>query len=311
MTVRDVPEIRKGAALYKGAIEYKGSKALGDWCRVAFLKRVHEGAYLSYVTERNYSHKTANMCRYTRAHKNMKIEGRNPLTEALDSDIKISRIYVSKTAHDLQPLIDKAKNKKIRIDFVDRAFLDKMSESKHHQGIIAVSEEYSYATIEDIQQVAKQKGEKLFVLILDSIEDPHNLGSIIRVAECAGAHGIIIPSRRSASVNATVLRTSAGAANHIKVAMVGNINDAIRQLKDDFVNVYCADMQGTTLYDCRFDEDVAIVIGNEGDGVKALTAKLCDHVVSIPQFGKVNSLNASVACGIICYEIIRQRGKRI
>ncbi len=241
----------------------------------------------------------------------MKIEGRNPITEALDSDIKISRLYVSKTAHDLQPLIDKAKSKKIRIDFVDRAFLDKTSESKRHQGIIAISEEYGYSTIEDIQSLAKAKGEKLFVLILDSIEDPHNLGSIIRVAECAGAHGIIIPSRRSASVNATVLRTSAGAANHVKIAMVGNINDAIRKLKDDFVNVYCADMQGTTLYDCHFDEDVAIVIGNEGEGVKSLTSKLCDHVVSIPQFGKVNSLNASVACGIICYEVIRQRGKRV
>ena len=144
----------------------------------------------------------------------MRIEGRNPITEALDSDIKISRLYVSKTAHDLQPLIDKAKSKKIRIDFVDRAFLDKTSESKRHQGIIAISEEYGYSTIEDIQALAKAKGEKLFVLILDSIEDPHNLGSIIRVAECAGAHGIIIPSRRSASVNATVLRTSAGAANH-------------------------------------------------------------------------------------------------
>ena len=176
------------------------------------------------------------------------------IQESVRQNWNLKNIYVERASLDeiFAQLSGKAKNKKIRIDFVDRAFLDKMSESKRHQGIIAVSEEYSYATIEDIQQVAKQKGEKLFVLILDSIEDPHNLGSIIRVAECAGAHGIIIPSRRSASVNATVLRTSAGAANHIKVAMVGNINDAIRQLKDDFVNVYCADMQGTTLYDCRF-----------------------------------------------------------
>lgn len=237
----------------------------------------------------------------------MKIEGRNPVAEAFDSGIKISRVYVSKTAHDLQPLIDKAKKLNIRIDFVDKPYLDKMSESKRHQGIIAISEEYSYSTLDDIMNTAKQKGEPLFVLLLDGIEDPHNLGSIIRVAECAGAHGVVIPSRRSASVNATVLRTSAGAANHLKVAMVGNINDAIRTLKDNFVNVYCADMQGTTLYDCRFKEDTAIVIGNEGEGVKALTKKLCDNVVSIPQFGKVNSLNASVACGIICYEVVRQR----
>lgn len=237
----------------------------------------------------------------------MKIEGRNPVAEAFDSGIKISRIYVSKTAHDLQPLIDKAKKLNIRIDFADKPYLDKISESKRHQGIIAISEEYGYATLDDIMNTAKQKGEPLFVLLLDGIEDPHNLGSIIRVAECSGAHGVVIPSRRSACVNATVLRTSAGAANHLKVAMVGNINDAIRTLKDNFVNVYCADMQGTTLYDCRFKEDVAIVIGNEGEGVKALTKKLCDGVVSIPQFGKVNSLNASVACGIICYEVVRQR----
>lgn len=237
----------------------------------------------------------------------MKIEGRNPVAEAFDSGIKISRIYVSKTAHDLQPLIDKAKKLNIRIDFADKPYLDKISESKRHQGIIAISEEYGYATLDDIMNTAKQKGEPLFVILLDGIEDPHNLGSIIRVAECSGAHGVVIPSRRSACVNATVLRTSAGAANHLKVAMVGNINDAIRTLKDNFVNVYCADMQGTTLYDCRFKEDVAIVIGNEGEGVKALTKKLCDGVVSIPQFGKVNSLNASVACGIICYEVVRQR----
>ncbi len=237
----------------------------------------------------------------------MKIEGRNPITEAFDSGIKISRIYVSKTAHDLQPLIDKAKSRNIRIDFVDKPYLDKLSESKRHQGIIAISEEYSYASLEDILNVAKQKNQPLFVILLDGIEDPHNLGSIIRVAECAGAHGVVIPSRRSACVNATVLRTSAGAANHLKVAMVGNINDAIRTLKDNFVNVYCADMQGTTLYDCNFKEDTAIVIGNEGEGVKSLTKKLCDNVVSIPQFGKVNSLNASVACGIICYEVVRQR----
>ncbi len=237
----------------------------------------------------------------------MKIEGRNPITEAFDSGIKISRIYVSKTAHDLQPLIDKAKSRNIRIDFVDKPYLDKLSESKRHQGIIAISEEYSYASLEDILNVAKQKNQPLFVILLDGIEDPHNLGSIIRVAECAGAQGVVIPSRRSACVNATVLRTSAGAANHLKVAMVGNINDAIRTLKDNFVNVYCADMQGTTLYDCHFKEDTAIVIGNEGEGVKSLTKKLCDNVVSIPQFGKVNSLNASVACGIICYEVVRQR----
>lgn len=139
------------------------------------------------------------------------------------------------------------------------------------------------------------------------MEDPHNLGSILRAAECAGAHGVVIPSRRSATVNETVIRISAGAANHIAVAKVGNINDAIRKLKDEFVNVYCADMDGENIYETKLDEDVAIVIGSEGFGVKELTAKLCDKAVSLPQRGKVNSLNASVACGIICYEVVRQR----
>ncbi|MDE5756137.1 MAG: 23S rRNA (guanosine(2251)-2'-O)-methyltransferase RlmB, partial [Clostridia bacterium] len=159
----------------------------------------------------------------------------------------------------------------------------------------------------EILQYAKNKGEKLFMLILDGIEDPHNLGSIIRVAECAGAHGIVIPSRRNVGVNATVLRTSAGAVNHMRIASVTNINDTIRALKDDFVNVYCADMNGKNLYESHLKEDTAIVIGSEGFGVKQLTAKLCTDALSIPQFGKVNSLNASVACGVICYEVVRQR----
>ncbi|MBD5100619.1 MAG: 23S rRNA (guanosine(2251)-2'-O)-methyltransferase RlmB [Clostridiales bacterium] len=237
----------------------------------------------------------------------MNIEGKNPVKEALDSDKKISKICVSKTAHDLQPIIDGAKAKGIRIDFVDKFYLDKISESKRHQGVIAISEDFKYSSVEEIMAFAKSKNQPLFMIILDGIEDPHNLGSILRAAECMGAHGVVIPSRRSAVVNATVLRTSAGSANHIKVAMVGNINDTIRYLTDNFVNVYSADMQGAPIEKSRLDSDLAIVIGNEGNGVKALTKKLCSGVISIPQYGKVNSLNASVACGIICYEITRQR----
>ncbi|MBD5086512.1 MAG: 23S rRNA (guanosine(2251)-2'-O)-methyltransferase RlmB [Clostridiales bacterium] len=237
----------------------------------------------------------------------MNIEGKNPVKEALDSDKKISKIYVSKTAHDLQPIIDGAKAKGIRIDFVDKFYLDKISESKRHQGVIAISEDFKYSSVEEIVAFAKSKNQPLFMIILDGIEDPHNLGSILRAAECMGAHGVVIPSRRSAVVNATVLRTSAGSANHIKVAIVGNINDTIRYLTDNFVNVYSADMQGAPIEKSRLDSDLAIVIGNEGNGVKALTKKLCSGVISIPQYGKVNSLNASVACGIICYEVTRQR----
>lgn len=239
----------------------------------------------------------------------MNIEGKNPVKEALDSDAKISKICISKTAHDLQFIADIARKKNIRVDFVDKAYLDRISESKRHQGVIAISKDFEYCSVDDILAYAKDKGEKLFLIILDGIEDPHNLGSIIRVAECAGAHGIVIQSRRSVGVNATVLRTSTGAANHMRIASVTNINDAIRSLKDYFVNVYCADMDGESIYESHLKDDTAIVIGSEGFGVKQLTAKLCDSVLSIPQFGKVNSLNASVACGIICYEVVRQRLK--
>lgn len=237
----------------------------------------------------------------------MNIEGKNPVKEALDSNVKISKICISKTAHDLQPLADAAKSKNIRVDFVDKSYLDRISQSSRHQGVIAIASDFEYCSVDDILQYAKSKDENLFMILLDGIEDPHNLGSIIRVAECAGAHGIVIPSRRSAGVNTTVLRTSAGSANHMRIASVGNINDTIRMLKYNFVNVYCADMQGQNVYDTPLSGDIAIVIGNEGFGVKQLTAKLCDKAISIPQYGKVNSLNASVACGIICYEAVRQR----
>jgi len=240
----------------------------------------------------------------------MNIEGKNAVKEALDSQVNITKLCIAKNARDLQPIVDTARHKGIRIDFAEKAYLDRISQSGRHQGIIALAEDFAYCEVDDILQYAKSKNQKLFMLILDGIEDPHNLGSIIRVAECAGAHGIVIPSRRSASVNATVLRTSAGAANHMLIASVNNVNDVIRRLSENFVNVFCADMEGKNLYDTRLDGDCAFVIGNEGHGVKRLTAQLCGGVISIPQFGKVNSLNASVACGIICYETVRQRTKR-
>ena len=239
----------------------------------------------------------------------MQIEGKNPIKEALESSKAISKLFVSKTAKDLQPIVDKAKSKKIRINFCDRHELDKMSQTGRHQGLIAVCEDFQYASVEDIKALAKANNQPLFVIILDGIEDPHNLGSIMRVAECCGAHGIIIPARRSVDVNSTVLRVSAGAGSHILTAKVGNINDTIRELKQDFVNVYCADMDGEVIYDSHLNNDLALVIGGEGNGVKDLTRKLCDKAISIPQYGKVNSLNASVACGICCYEVARQRNK--
>jgi len=235
----------------------------------------------------------------------MQIEGRNPIKEALSLEqTKISKVYVAKGLHDLQPIIDLARKKGIRVEFLDRKMLDKMSETTHHQGVIAISEDFKYSTLDEI---LSSKGDKpLFLLILDNIEDPHNLGSIIRVGECLGVDGIVIPKNRAASVNSTVIKVSAGATSYVKIAQVTNINDVIRQLKEDFVTICCADMDGENIYNAHLTGDIALVIGNEGSGVKHLTRQLCDKVVAIPQFGKVNSLNASVACGIICSEIVRQ-----
>ena len=236
--------------------------------------------------------------------------GKNAVRELLDSDKKIEKLYVLKGAHDLDKLVEGARRKGARVEFCDKHALDRLADGLRHQGVIAESADFAYCSVDDLLSIARQRGEKAFIVILDGIEDPHNLGSILGVAECAGAHGVVIPSRRSASVNETVIRISAGAANHIAVAKVGNVNDAIRRLKDEFVNVYCADMDGDSVYDAHFQDDTAIVIGSEGFGVKELTAKLCDGKVALPQRGKVNSLNASVACGIICYEVVRQRSAK-
>ena len=237
----------------------------------------------------------------------MQIEGRNPIKEALSSEnTTITKLCVQKGAHDLQSIIDIARQKGIRIDFLDKPRLDSISETKHHQGLIAYAENFKYASVDDI---LNKKDGPLFILLLDNIEDPHNLGSIIRVGECLGVDGIIIPNKRAATVNSTVIKVSAGATSYVKIAMVNNINDVIRKLKDNFVTVVCADMNGENIYNAHLDGDIALVIGNEGDGVKHLTKTLCDKTVAIPQFGKVNSLNASVACGIICSEIVRRRIK--
>lgn len=236
----------------------------------------------------------------------MIIEGRNPVKEALNA-VEITKLYVQTGIRELNEIVQIAKSKGVNIKMCDKRELDKLSETTRHQGIIAQAKDYEYASLEEIKNYAKDKGEKLFVIILDEVEDPHNLGSVIRICECVGAHGVIIPKRRSASVNATVMRVSAGAANYVKIAQVNNINDTVRELKEDFVTVCCADMGGESMYKAHLDCDIALVIGNEGSGVRALTRKLCDKTISIPQYGKLNSLNASVACGIMAYEIMRQR----
>ena len=239
----------------------------------------------------------------------MIVEGKNPVRELINSGKNIEKLYIERNNnnHELIELSHKAKSKKILVSFVDKVALDKMSPTKKHQGILAVASDFEYAELENVLNDAKQTDKPLFLLILDGIEDPHNLGSIIRVAECTGVSAIVIPKHRAVGVTDTVVKISEGAALNIPVVKVTNINDVIRNLKEQNVFVYCADMDGEVVYNSNLTGDIAIVIGGENTGVSKLTKKLCDGVISLPQFGKINSLNASVATGAILYEAIRQR----
>ncbi|HHX49386.1 MAG TPA: 23S rRNA (guanosine(2251)-2'-O)-methyltransferase RlmB [Clostridiales bacterium] len=235
----------------------------------------------------------------------MLINGFNAVQEALDADTTIEKIYIEKGAFSdkLRKIIKDAKEKKIRIFYLDKKELDAMAKMKV-QKVLAEITEYKYFTLDEI---LAQKEKPHLILLLDGIQDPHNLGAIIRVADCAGVTGIVIPRHRSVSVNDTVIKTSAGATAHVKIAKVTNINDTIRTLQDKFITVLATDMEGQLIYDANLKDDVAIVIGSEGLGVKALTKKLSNGIISLPQYGKINSLNASVATGIVLYEAVRQR----
>lgn len=237
----------------------------------------------------------------------MKIEGRNSVYELLKTDKEIDKILVQKDLKDeaSKRLINVIKSHKIKIQLVDKYVIDKESESRRSQGFIAYVSDYKYFDLQDIIDGAANKDG--FIVVLNEILDPHNLGSIIRVCECAGVDGIVISKDRSASVSDTVMRISEGALNHIKVARVVNINNAIKELKDNGYWVYGAEMGGGEMYKTDLTGKIAIVIGGEDSGVKALTKKNCDGIISIPMFGKVNSLNASVACGVVVYEAVRQR----
>ncbi|MDR2090261.1 MAG: 23S rRNA (guanosine(2251)-2'-O)-methyltransferase RlmB [Clostridiales bacterium] len=245
----------------------------------------------------------------------MIVEGKNPVKELLKGSATIEKLYVQKNSAKPDPqlsyIVARALERKIKVIYAEKELLDKLSVSGRHQGALAVTTDFKYADIKDILAADKAKGARL-ILVLDGIEDPHNLGAIIRVAECAGANGIIIGKHRAAGVTDAVVKVSAGASAHVKIARVTNINDAIRTLKDEFINIVAADMDGEPIYSAKpLRGDIALVIGGEGEGVHALTKKLCDRVVSLPTLGKVNSLNASVACGIALYEIIRQRDLKV
>lgn len=242
---------------------------------------------------------------------NDKVEGRNAVIELLNSNRDINKIFIQNGEKhgSINKIISMAKEKKIIINKVDKIKMDNISETKKHQGVIAIVAPYNYSTIDDIINYAKNKNEEPFILILDGIEDVHNLGSIIRTAETAGVHGIIIPKRRAASVNATVAKTSAGAIEYMKIARVNNLNDTIKKLKEEGLWIIGTEMNAKTKY---YNQDlkgpIAIVIGNEGTGISSLVKKNCDILINIPMKGKINSLNASVSTGIILYEALKQRG---
>lgn len=238
------------------------------------------------------------------------IEGRNAVLELLETGKDVNKIFIVKGEKhgSINKIISIAKERKIVIVEVDRAKLNQMSMSDNHQGVIAIVPPFEYCEVYDIIEEAKQKQEKPFILILDGIEDPHNLGSIIRTAETAGVHGIIIPKRRSVAVNSTVYKVSAGAVEHMKIARVNNLNETIKYLKENDIWICGTDMDAKNYYyNEKFDGPIAIVIGSEGFGMSRLVKENCDFLVKIPMKGKITSLNASVSAGIVMYEVVKQR----
>lgn len=237
------------------------------------------------------------------------IEGRNAVIEAYRAGRAIDRIYIQDGCQDgpVMTIKREARKHDTVIKYVTRERLDQLSETGKHQGVIAYAAAYEYVQVEDILEKAREKGEPPFLILLDNIEDPHNLGAIIRTANLAGAHGVIIPRNRAVGLTATVARTSAGALNYTPVARVTNLARTIEELKKEGLWFVCADMDGTMMYDLDLKGPIGLVIGNEGEGVGKLVREKCDMVASIPMKGQIDSLNASVAAGVLAYEILRQR----
>lgn len=244
-------------------------------------------------------------------YKEFIIEGRNAVLEAFRAGKTIDKLFVLDGCQDgpVKSILREAKKTDTIINFVDKERLDRLANSGHHQGVVAQAAAYEYAEVEDILNAAKEKGEVPFIFILDEIEDPHNLGAIIRTANLCGAHGVIIPKRRAVGLTATVAKTSAGAVNYTPVAKVTNIAKTIEELKKEGMWFVCADMDGQTMYDLNLTGPIGLVIGNEGAGVSRLVKEKCDFTASIPMKGDIDSLNASVAAGVLAYEIVRQRLK--
>ena len=242
-------------------------------------------------------------------YEELTIEGRNAVLEAFRSGKTIDRLFVLDGCQDgpVRTIVREAKKHDTIVNFVPKERLDSMSETGHHQGVMAYAAAYEYAEVEDILKIAEEKGEPPFLFLLDGIEDPHNLGAIIRTANLAGAHGVIIPKRRAVGLTATVARTSAGALNYTPVAKVTNMAATIEDLKKRGIWFVCADMGGESMYRLNLTGPIGLVIVNEGEGVSRLVKEKCDMIASIPMKGDIDSLNASVATGVLAYEIVRQR----
>ena len=239
----------------------------------------------------------------------MLVYGRNPVREAFRAGKTAAKIFFVKGERDarLSALISEAKEKGVTVEYVDRAVMDKLTGGGNHQGVAARVTDFSYCSTEDIVARAKERGESLLVVLLDGITDPHNFGAIVRSAECFGAHGIVIPARRSVGVTDTVVKVASGATEHMLIAKVTNLNDVIREFKERNIWVYACDFGGQTPCSTDLTGDVALIVGSEGTGVHRLTRELADGVITIPEYGKINSLNASVAAGVVLYEAARQR----
>lgn len=242
-------------------------------------------------------------------YKEFTIEGRNAVLEAFRAGKTIDKLFVLDGCQDgpIKSITREARKTDTIINYVDKERLDRLSNTGHHQGVVAQAAAYEYAEVEDILEAAQAKREEPFIFILDEIEDPHNLGAIIRTANLAGAHGVIIPKRRAVGLTAAVAKTSAGAINYTPVAKVTNISKTIEELKKKGLWFVCADMGGTSMYELNLTGPIGLVIGNEGSGVSRLVKEKCDFIASIPMKGEIDSLNASVAAGVLAYEIVRQR----
>lgn len=239
----------------------------------------------------------------------MIIYGKNAVIEALRAGKAVYKVYCQDTFEgkfgEVEALCKKGN---IKVEYVSKNTLTTLCREEHHQGFVAEMEDFSYCELEDILRLADERGEQPFIVILDGIEDPHNLGSILRVCECAGVHGVIVPKHNACPINSTVAKTSAGALEHMLVCKVTNLNTTIEGLKNKGLWIYAVELGGVNIYQQNLKGAIGLVIGSEGKGVSQLVKKNCDGVLTMPMFGKVNSLNASVACGVAVFEVVRQRG---